>query len=215
MMSGVDIDELRAELIATGLPADTASRDPIEVVQEWLALARDAGVFNHDALVVASADEDGHPSLRNVLMRDVIDGGFCFYTNYESQKGEELIARPAVEALFSWIVLERQIRIRGRAEVLAPDRSDAYFARRPRASQLAAIASDQSRPIPDREWLLRRYDEVVAAHEGRPVRRPRHWGGFRIVPDRIEFWQGHPNRLHDRLVFERDGAGWVTSRLAP
>ncbi len=214
-MADVDLTALRAELVTTGLPEDLEGRDPIAIVQDWLRLAQDAELFNHDALAVASVDVEGRPSVRNVLMRTVIDGGFCFYTNYESQKGVELSARPHVEALFSWLSLERQIRLRGRVERLAPEQSDAYFARRPRGSQLAAIASDQSRPIPGRAWLLERYGGVVAAHEGRDVARPEHWGGFRLVPERIEFWQGHPNRLHDRLVFERDDAGWATSRLAP
>ena len=214
-MGVVDLDQLRNDLVLEGLPDELGDRDPVVLAQEWVALAKEARLFNPDAMVVASVDPEGRPSVRNVLMRGVIDGGFCFYTNYDSQKGVELTARPDVEGLFSWLVLERQIRVRGQAERLSAAESDAYFDGRPRASKLAAHASDQSRRIPSRQWLEERYDEVVAEHDGRDVARPDHWGGFRIVAERIEFWQGHPNRLHNRLVFTRADAGWTTSRLAP
>jgi len=214
-MEDVDVDQLRTDLVEEGLPDELADRDPIVLAQEWIALSREAKLFNPDAMAVASVDAEGRPSVRNVLMRNVIDDGFCFYTNYDSQKGIELIANPVVEALFSWLVLERQIRVRGSVERLGADDSDAYFDGRPRASKLAAIASDQSRPIPNRKWLERRYREVVDDYEGHDVARPDHWGGFRIVPERIEFWQGHPNRLHNRLVFTRMNGNWDISRLAP
>jgi pyridoxamine 5'-phosphate oxidase len=214
-MCVVDLDQLRNDLVSEGLPDELSARDPVELAQSWVTLAREAALFNPDAMAVASVDPDGRPSVRNVLMRGVIDGGFSFYTNYDSQKGVELTARHHVEALFSWLVLERQIRVRGHVERLSSGDSDAYFDARPRASKLAAHASDQSRPIPSRQWLDKRYDEVVAEYDGRDVERPEHWGGFRIIPERIEFWQGHPNRLHNRLVFTRADAGWATSRLAP
>ena len=155
-MEAVDLDRLRTELVEAGLSDELADRDPIGLAQEWIALAREAKLFNPDAMAVASVDAEGRPSVRNVLMRNVIDAGFCFYTNYDSQKGVEFMAKPVVEALFSWLVLERQIRVRGSVERLGVEDSDAYFDGRPRASKLAAIASDQSRPIPDRKWLERR-----------------------------------------------------------
>lgn len=214
-MESVNLHQLRTDLVIAGLPSELQSADPVVLAQEWIDLASSAGIFNSDAMAVATVDVEGRPSVRNVLMRGVIEGGFCFYTNYESQKGVELGARPFTEALFGWLVLERQIRIRGSVEVLTAEQSDAYFNSRARGSQLAAIASDQSRPIPNRDWLEQRYDGIVADHEGTEVIRPDHWGGFRIVPERIEFWQGHPNRLHNRLVFERHGEDWSTSWLAP
>ena len=215
-MVTVDLDQTRTELMQTGLPADLADSDPVQVVQEWISFAWDAGMFNADAMAVASVDVEGRPSVRNVLMKDVIDGGFCFYTNYESQKGVELLATGAVEALFSWLPLERQIRVRGTVELVTAEQSDRYFDTRPRGSQIAAVASDQSREIPSREWIEQRYREVETEHEGSDVPRPEHWGGLRIVPERIEFWQGHRFRLHNRLVFERiDDGAWTTAWLAP
>jgi len=211
----VDLASLRDSLVAAGLPDELRHDDPVARVLRWIDEARDAGMFNADAMAVATADSDGNPSVRNVLMRKVIDGGLCFYTNYRSQKGVELAGRPVAEALFSWLALERQIRVRGTVERLSPERSDEYFAARPRGSQLGAHASDQSQVITGRDWLQSQYEHVAASYDGRDVDRPAEWGGFRIVPVRIEFWQGRPNRLHDRLLFERVTDGWSTCVLAP
>ena len=211
----MDLAGLRDQLVATGLSPTLAARDPIELIEEWIGVAKDAELYNYDAMAVASVDALGRPSVRNVLMRGVIDDGLSFYTNYESQKGVELIARPTVETLFSWLPLERQIRVRGTVERLTADLSDAYFAKRDRGSQLAAWASRQSSVIASHEWLEQRYVDVVASFAGRSVDRPPHWGGFRVVAERVEFWQGQPNRLHQRLVFERVGGGWSTCVLAP
>jgi len=215
MMVVVDLAGLRDSLVAAGLPDEMRGDDPVARVLRWIDEARDAGLFNADAMAVATADSDGNPSVRNVLMRKVIDGGLCFYTNYRSQKGAELAGRPVAEALFSWLALERQIRVRGTVERLSPERSNEYFATRARGSQLGAHASDQSQVISGRGWLESQYEHVAATFDGREVDRPDEWGGFRIVPARIEFWQGRPNRLHDRLLFERVANGWSTSVLAP
>jgi len=215
MMVAVDLAGLRNSLVAAGLPDEMRGDDPVESVLRWIDEARDAELFNADAMALATADANGNPSVRNVLMRNVIDGGLCFYTNYRSQKGVELAHRPVAEALFSWLVLERQIRVRGTVERLGPEMSDEYFAGRPRGSQLGAHASDQSQVITGRDWLDSRYNQVAVSYDGRDVDRPDEWGGFRIVPERIEFWQGRPNRLHDRLLFERGAGGWSSCVLAP
>lgn len=214
-MGTVDIGSLRRRFMAEGLDEGDLAEDPLVQLQAWMAVAEDAGIHNANSMAVASVSEDGHPSVRNVLMRGIVDGGPVFYTNYESRKGVELSTRPHTEALFSWLDLERQVRIAGTVARLSPEQSDAYFASRPRLSRLAALASDQSRPIPSREWLERRFNALVAAHEGIDVPRPDHWGGFRIEPRRIEFWQGRDHRLHDRLVYERAAGGWEIVRLAP
>jgi len=211
----VDIAGLRESLVAAGLPREMRNDDPVETLVRWADEADDAGLFNANAMAIATADTNGMPSVRNVLMRDVVDGGLCFYTNYRSQKGVELAGRPFAEALFSWLALERQVRVRGIVERLDSAASDEYFAGRPRGSQLGAHASDQSRVITSREWLDRRYEQIAESFDGRVVGRPDDWGGFRIVPVRIEFWQGRPNRLHDRLLFERVNGAWSTLVLAP
>ncbi len=214
-MSTVDIVGLREKFMAEGLDESELHHDPMVQLQAWLDVAFEAGIHNANSMAVTSVSEDGWPSVRNVLMRGIIDGGPVFYTNYESRKGVELGARPHTEALFSWLDLERQVRIAGEVSRVSPEQSDAYFASRPRLSRLAALASDQSRPIPSREWLERRFNALVAAHEGIDVPRPDHWGGFRIEPRRVEFWQGRDHRLHDRLVYEPTAQGWEIIRLAP
>jgi pyridoxamine 5'-phosphate oxidase len=198
-----------------GLTATDLKPSPLDQLRDWLAFAEQVGLHNATAMAVATVDEAGQPSVRNVLWRGVIDDGLVFYTNYESRKGSDLAANPRCEALFTWLPLDRQVRVTGNATPTTPRQSDAYFATRPRQSQLSALTSDQSRVIPDREWLERRFNALDAAHEGREVRRPEHWGGYVLRPHRYEFWQGRSFRLHDRLVYEFDGDNWVVSRLAP
>ncbi len=211
----MNIDDVRADLQAAGLPDDIAEREPLDVLAEWIYYAADLGFNNPDAMVIATVGEDGTPSARNVLMRGIVDGCITFHTNHTSQKGRDLLARPFAECVFSWLELDRQIRVRGPVRQLDAARSDAYWASRPAGSQLASVASDQSSPIPDRDWLVRRYKTLTAAHDGRPVDRPDHWGGFMVQAERVEIWQGAEYRLHDRMVFERAGDGWTTQRLAP
>lgn len=166
-------------------------------------------------VALATADATGRPSVRMVLLRGADERGFDFFTNYESRKALELTENPHAALCFHWDSLEEQIRIEGRVELLAPGESDAYFKSRPRGSQLGAWASDQSRVLSTRETLEEQYRAIERRFEGKPVPRPPFWGGFRLVPSRIEFWYGRPDRLHDRIVYNRVGDGWTIERLYP
>jgi pyridoxamine 5'-phosphate oxidase len=190
--------------------------DPIALFQRWYAEADPAAHPQREAITLATATPDGRPSARVVLLRGVDARGFVFYTNYESRKGRELEANPRAALVWLHAPHERQVRIAGAAARVTPEESDAYFASRPRGSQLGAWASQQSRPIGAREELERRWGELEARWVGEPVPRPPHWGGFRVEPDEVEFWQGRANRLHDRFAYTRAADGrWSHARLQP
>lgn len=190
--------------------------DPIRRFREWLDLAVRHGFREPNAMALATGDAAGRPSVRMVLLKGVDDSGFVFFTNYESRKGRELAANPRASLAFYWDALERQVRIEGSVERVGADESDAYFASRPRGSRIAAAASPQSEPIPDRESLERRYRELDARFPGDTIPRPPHWGGYRLVPESIEFWEGRPDRMHDRTRYRREpGGDWRVDRLAP
>jgi pyridoxamine 5'-phosphate oxidase len=166
-------------------------------------------------MILATATRGGRPSARTVLLKGYDQQGFVFYTNYEGRKADDLEANPACALLFYWGELARQVRIEGQATRLPEEESDAYFASRPRGSRLGAWASEQSRPIENRNILERQVRALETEYEGRKIPRPPFWGGYRVEPDAIEFWQGRENRLHDRLVYERTGEGWKIVRLQP
>jgi pyridoxamine 5'-phosphate oxidase len=174
-----------------------------------------AGLYEPNAMVVATVDATGTPAQRIVLLKRIDERGYVFFTNYSSRKGEELAANPRASLLFPWQQLERQVRVEGTVSRLSEAENDAYFATRPRGSQIGAWASPQSQVIPDRTTLDRRYDEVAQRFGEGDIPRPQHWGGFCVEPEVVEFWQGRLGRMHDRLRYRRTADGWVTERLAP
>jgi len=195
----------------------TADADPLALFARWFDDALAAGVREANAMTLATADSDGRPSARIVLLKGFDAGGFVFFTNYQSRKGAELDANPRASLLLFWPALERQVRIDGSVARTSDNESDAYFRSRPFESRLGACVSPQSQTIPDRAWLEERFaalaDKFKTPAQGPP--RPPHWGGYRLRPDAIEFWQGRASRLHDRLLYTRSGEIWLRTRLAP
>ena len=195
-------------------PAD-CDPDPIVEFRRWFQAAVDGGLPTVNAMTLATVDERGRPAARIVLLKEVDERGFVFYTNYDSRKGKDLGAHPFAALVFFWDPMHRQIRVEGAIEQVTDAESDAYFAVRPRGSQIGAIASPQSQAIASRAALEHLVAETEAAvGTGAPI-RPATWGGYRLVPDMIELWQGQPSRLHDRVRYRRDSEHWVRDRLAP
>lgn len=209
------ISDLRKEYALNGLDKADVSPDPIAQFQVWFEAALGAGVPEPNAMHVSTVTADGRPDGRIVLIKDVSDAGFVFYTNYESRKGRQLTDRPFAALTFFYPELERQIRIEGRVEKVSAHESDAYFNSRPRGSQIGAWVSQQSSLVESRDVLQNRQRELETQFDGQPVPRPPHWGGFRVVPDMLEFWQGRPSRLHDRIRYRKEGQDWIIERLSP
>ncbi|HZI91326.1 MAG TPA: pyridoxamine 5'-phosphate oxidase [Thermoleophilaceae bacterium] len=205
--------EMRRSYRGASLSESELAADWLTQLRRWLDEAARAGLPEPNAMVLATAGADGVPGGRTVLLKEADERGLAFFTNLRSRKGRELGENPRATLVFPWHAMKRQVVIDGLVEPLAPEESDAYFASRPRGARLGALASPQSQPIAGREELERRYAELDAAHPG-GVPRPEWWGGLRVVPDVVEFWQGRPDRLHDRLRFRRAGE-WVVERLAP
>ena len=194
---------------------EALSQDPLELFEHWFAEAKRAGVEVPEAMTLATATGGGVPSARMVLLKGADEDGFAFYTGYGSRKSEELEQNPRAALVFYWRPLGRQVRVEGSVERVSEPESAAYFATRPRGSQLAAWASQQSRPLGSREELERRYAELEREYEGRDVPLPPHWGGYRLRPEAIEFWEHRENRLHDRTRYTRAREGWKVERLSP
>lgn len=200
------------------MPDATADADPMTLFSDWFAAARKSGLFLPEALSLSTASADGRPSSRMVLLKSADERGFVFYTNLESRKANEMDANPHVALLFHWPVLERQVRVEGRVEPVSREEAEAYFRSRPRGSRIGAWASRQSRRLGSRTELEQAVKDVEARYAGQDVPLPEWWGGYLVRPERMEFWQGRPFRLHDRLVFRRPVPGtgdWETERLYP
>jgi pyridoxamine 5'-phosphate oxidase len=189
--------------------------DPHLLFEDWFAEARVREPHDAEAMALATADAAGRPSVRMVLLKGHDERGFVFYTNSHSRKGEELAANARAALLFHWKSLRRQVRIEGAVSPVSPIEADAYFASRARDSQLGAWASDQSRPLISREAFESRFAQLQASYEGKDVPRPPHWSGYRLAPERIEFWSDRPHRLHERRLFTRAGPGWTEGLLYP
>ncbi|HEX9728067.1 MAG TPA: pyridoxamine 5'-phosphate oxidase [Gemmatimonadales bacterium] len=198
-----------------GLSEETAGTDPIALFKTWFDAAKRSTIFLPETMTVATATKDGVPSARMMLLKGVDQDGFVFFTNYQSRKATELDENPRAALVFHWAILERQVRVEGTLAKLPTEASAAYFHSRARGSQIGAWASEQSRPLARREDLERREREHRERFEGVAVPLPPFWGGYRVTPVRIEFWQGRLNRLHDRLRFDRQGAAWQVTRLFP
>ncbi len=210
-------EDLRQDYEGAPLHKGDCASDPMDQFQSWMDQAVAAGIEMANAMTLATVDADGAPHARIVLLKDVDARGFVFFTNYQSHKGNELAACNKASLLFWWHAMTRQIRIEGTVEKVSPQESDAYFSTRPRESNLAAIASPQSRPIADRKALEGLIADVKAAATDEELRRPEHWGGYRLRPSKLEFWQGRPDRSHDRIEYSRltDTGGWSIARLCP
>ena len=195
--------------------SDRTGLDPFAVFEEWFALAKESEPNDPNAMALATVDDDGLPDVRVVLLNARDERGFCFFTNFESDKGRQLHAHPKAAIVLHWKSLRRQVRMRGPVEVVTPEEADAYFASRPKGSQIASSASNQSQVLDRKMTLLDRVSQLATSIDDGPVPRPPHWSGFRLVPSSIEFWKDGEFRLHDRVRFTRDGERWASARLYP
>jgi pyridoxamine 5'-phosphate oxidase len=211
-----NVADLRREYTFQGLSEMDVHPNPFEQFKTWFDQAVAAQLPEPNAMTIATVTSDGKPSARIVLLKDYDERGFVFYTNYKSHKGQELVENPWGAIAFLWTELERQVRIEGCVEKVSPAESDAYFHSRPIGSQLGAWASNQSQVIESREVLEQQLQKLKEEYDNKEVPRPPHWGGFRVIPNEIEFWQGRPSRLHDRLLYQRSEDGsWKIQRLSP
>jgi len=211
----MDLAEFRREYSDRGLRREELDRDPVIQFSGWFAQATELGVHEPNAMTLATADADGMPFQRTVLLKYFDREGFVFFTNYGSRKAAQIAVNPRVSLLFPWLTLERQVIIQGRAEKISSTESLRYFASRPRESQIGAWVSNQSEVISSRKFLMQKLAEIRDKFQHGEIPLPSFWGGYRVVPESIEFWQGGPARLHDRFLYRKQDAGWRIERLAP
>lgn len=214
-MENSKIAHLRKDYTLNGLDQQDILQSPIEQFKKWFGESLSAEVIEPNAMFLSTISQEGYPQGRIVLLKDVDDHGFTFYTNYNSHKGADLSAHPLAALTFWWAELERQVRIVGKVEKVSEDESDAYFSIRPRGSQLGAWVSSQSNVIENREVLTDKLAKFEKQFADQPVPRPPHWGGYRVIPQEIEFWQGRPSRLHDRIRYQYLNNEWKIERLSP
>jgi pyridoxamine 5'-phosphate oxidase len=210
-----DLSHLRKEYAEAGFDETMAGHDPFLLFSQWFDQALESELPEPNAMTLATSDHQGKPSARIVLLKELDNNGFVFYTNYQSRKAQELDMNPNAALVFLWLEIQRQVRVEGYVERVSPAESDAYFALRPRDSQLGALASPQSQPVPSARFLEEKFLELKSRFENLAIPRPPHWGGYRLIPTRWEFWQGRMNRLHDRIAYVRQDDKWQVVRLAP
>lgn len=210
-----DIAGIRTDYMLKSLDEQDVKDDAIEQFSVWWKEALESDIYEVNAMTLATADKNGYPLARIVLLKDYDENGFVFFTNYASIKGNQIAENPAACLLFFWKELERQVRIEGIAEKISDAASDEYFYSRPEGSRIGAWTSPQSQPIPNRLFLENKYLELTEQYKGKDVPRPSHWGGYIVRPQKIEFWQGRPSRLHDRILYTKNEKGWQIQRIAP
>lgn len=215
MNSKKQIADIRKEYLQDRLSEDNINRNPFLQFKVWFDQVLKLKIDEPNAMILATSDKNGIPSARTVLLKSFDEMGFTFFSNYKSRKGRELSQNPRASLVFFWKELERQVRIDGLVEKLSRKESEEYFSQRPLESRIAAIASQQSEVIPDRQFLEDRFEMIKQEYEGKNPLMPFDWGGFLVIPYRFEFWQGRENRLHDRILFEKAGNDWKLSRLSP
>lgn len=210
-----NLHEVREEYVKDSLTRDNVHSNPFEQFEMWLKFAQEKEVIHWNAMTLATTNKAGVPSARTVLLKESTENGFVFYTNYNSDKGQDLIENPNASLLFYWRELERQVKVIGTVEKVPREDSVRYFNSRPIGSRISATISNQSKEVPNREYLEKLYQEFESQHEDKEIECPENWGGFILKPTKFEFWQGRLNRLHDRIAYYQEHNNWETRRLAP